>query len=56
MLLKPAITQLVAGKVIVQVFVGFSATPFESSAVTVNEAGAPFEVVSSNDEVTEIVA
>ena len=56
MLLNPVITQLVAGIVTVQVFVGDKATPFESSAVTVNEAGAPLEVVSNNEEVIEIVA
>ena len=56
MLLKPLITQLVAGVVTVQVFAGESATPLASSAVIVNEAGAPLVAVLSKDEVIEIVA
>ena len=56
MLLSPVITQLVAGVITVQVFAGESATPLELRAVIVNEAGAPFVLVLSKDEVIEIVA
>ena len=56
MLSSPVITQLVAGAITVQVFAGESATPLELRAVIVNEAGAPFVDVLSNDEVIEIVA
>jgi hypothetical protein len=53
---SPVITQLVAGVITLQVFNGESTTPFESSAVMVNDAGAPLVAVFSSDEVTEIVA
>jgi hypothetical protein len=55
-LLSPVITQLVAGVITVQVLAGERAAPLESSAVIVNEAGAPFVLVPSKDEVIEIVA
>jgi hypothetical protein len=55
-LLSPVITQLVAGVITVQVLAGERAAPLESSAVMVNEAGAPFVLVPSKDEVIEIVA
>ena len=55
MLLSPVITQLVAGVITVHVLAGERAVPFESSAVMVNEAGAPFVLVPSKDEVIEMV-
>ena len=56
MLLSPVITQLVAGVITVQVLAGESATPLELRAEIVKEAGAPFVLVLSSDEVIEIVA
>ena len=55
-MVSPVITQLVAGIVAIQVLAGESAVPLESSAVKVNEAGAPLDVVSRTDEVIETVA